>query len=458
METADVLVVGSGQAGVPLAVRLAAAGRRVVLFERGDLGGTCVNVGCTPTKTMIASARAAHVARGAARLGVHVGDVEVDVAAVVARKDAIVARWRAGVERRLSSAGERLRLVRAHARFVGPRTLEADGESFRGEAVVLDVGARPVAPHLPGLEHVPSLDNNSVMQLRERPAHLVVLGGGFVGCEFAQMFRRFGSAVTIVDAHDHLLSNEDADVAAALESALAAEGIAIEHRASVDGVRREGDGVVLHLAGGREIAGSHLLLAVGRRPNTEGLGCDAGGVALDPHGFVVTDEAYGTSAAGVYAVGDVTGEPQFTHTAWDDHRLLFDRLEGKSVRPRSERHVPFTVFTDPQVAGVGPSEREARERGLPFEVATLDFGTVARAIETDETAGMMKVLVDPRDERVVGARIVGAEAGELIHVFVTLIQAGASARAIAEAEFVHPTFSEGVQSLVMRLPRFALGR
>jgi pyruvate/2-oxoglutarate dehydrogenase complex dihydrolipoamide dehydrogenase (E3) component len=170
----------------------------------------------------------------------------------------------------------------------------------------------------------------------------------------------------------------------------------------------------------------------------------------------VTDDAYGTSAAGVYAVGDVTGEPQFTHTAWDDHRLLFDRLEGKGVRSRSERHVPFTVFTDPQVAGVGPSEREARERGLAFEVATMDFGTVARAIETDETAGMMKVLVDPRDERVVGARIVGAEAGELIHVFVTLMQAGASARAIAEAEFVHPTFAEGVQSLVMRLPRYAL--
>jgi pyruvate/2-oxoglutarate dehydrogenase complex dihydrolipoamide dehydrogenase (E3) component len=456
METADVLVVGSGQAGVPLALRLAATGRRVVLFERGDLGGTCVNVGCTPTKTMVASARAAHVARQAARLGVHVGDVEVDLAEVVARKDAVVARWRAGVQKRLSSAGERLRLVRAHARFVGPRTLEANGESFRAETVVLDVGARPGMPHLPGIEEVRSFDNGSIMQLRERPAHLVVLGGGFVGCEFAQMFRRFGSAVTIVDSHDHVLAQEDADVAVALESSFAAEGIAIAHQATAERVRRDGDGVIVHLADGREIAASHLLLAVGRRPNTDDLGCEAGGIALDAHGFVVTDEAYGTSATGVYAVGDVTGEPEFTHTAWDDHRLLFDRLQGKSVRRRSERYVPFTVFTDPQVAGVGPTEREARERGLAFEVATMDFGAVARAIETDETAGTMKLLVDPHDERVVGARIVGAEAGELIHVFVTLMQAGASVRAVAEAEFVHPTFAEGVQSLVMRLPRFAL--
>jgi pyruvate/2-oxoglutarate dehydrogenase complex dihydrolipoamide dehydrogenase (E3) component len=208
--------------------------------------------------------------------------------------------------------------------------------------------------------------------------------------------------------------------------------------------------------GGREIAGSHLLVATGRRPNTEDLGCAAAGVALDAHGFVVTDDAFGTSAAGVYAVGDATGEPQFTHTAWDDHRMLFDRLQGKSVRPRSERHVPFTVFTDPQVAGVGPSEHEARAKGLVFEMATMDFGDVARAVETDETAGKMKVLVDPRSERVVGARIVGAEAGELIHVFVTLMQAEASARAIVDAEFVHPSFAEGVQSLVMRLPRFAL--
>jgi pyruvate/2-oxoglutarate dehydrogenase complex dihydrolipoamide dehydrogenase (E3) component len=456
MEKADVLIVGSGQAGVPLATRLAAAGRRVVLFERGDLGGTCVNVGCTPTKTMVASARAAHVARGAARLGVHVSGVEVDLAEVVARKEAIVARWRAGVERRLGTAGERLHLVRAHARFVGPRTLEANGESFQAETVVIDVGARPAFPVVAGLDQVPFLDNASVMQLRERPAHLLVIGGGYVGCEFAQMFRRFGSAVTILDHHDHLLGNEDADVAAALESAFAAEGIAIEHGVEIESVRRSDGGLVMRFHGGREIAGSHLLVATGRRPNTEDLGCAAAGVALDAHGFVVTDDAFGTSAAGVYAVGDATGEPQFTHTAWDDHRMLFDRLQGKSVRPRSERHVPFTVFTDPQVAGVGPSEHEARAKGLVFEMATMDFGDVARAVETDETAGKMKVLVDPRSERVVGARIVGAEAGELIHVFVTLMQAEASARAIVDAEFVHPSFAEGVQSLVMRLPRFAL--
>jgi pyruvate/2-oxoglutarate dehydrogenase complex dihydrolipoamide dehydrogenase (E3) component len=454
---ADVAVVGSGQAGVPLATRLAAAGKRVVLFERGDLGGTCANVGCTPTKTMVASARAAHVARTAGRLGVEAGPVRVDLAAVVDRKDAIVERWRSGVERRVKAAGEHLELVRAHARFVGPGVLEAGGERYVAPVVILNVGARPLIPELPGLADVPHLTNASLMALRELPAHLLVLGGGYVGCEFGQMFRRFGAAVSIVDHAPHLLSREDPDVSGALEAALAGEGISLVLGTRAQGVRRDGDRVVLRLDGGRELAGSHLLVAVGRRPNTDDLGCDAGGVKLDRRGFVVTGEDYTTSAPGVYAVGDVTGEPQFTHTSWDDHRLLYEQMMGqRPARLRSERFIPSTAYTDPQVAGVGPSEREAREKGVAFEVATMPFGNVARAIEVDETAGLLKVMVDPQTERIVGARIVGAEAGELIHVFVVLMQAGASARAIVDAEFVHPAFGEGVQSVVMRLPRYAL--
>ncbi len=454
---ADALIVGSGQAGVPLAARLAAAGKRVVIFERGDLGGTCVNVGCTPTKTMVAAARAAHVARTAGRLGVQVTNVEVDLARVVDRKDAIVARWRSGVERRLQGAGEGPRLVRGHARFVAPSTIECAGERFTAPAVVLDVGARPKVPAIDGLGAVSFLDSAGIQRLREQPSHLVVLGGGYIGCEFGQMFRRFGAEVTIVDRHEHLLAREDTDVSAALEGALQAEGIALELGTEVTGVRQDADGgKVVRLASGREVVGSHLLVAVGRRANSDGLGCDLAGVSLDAHGFVVVDEEYATSAPGVYAVGDVTGGPQFTHVSWDDHRVLFERLMGRPSRPRSRRHVPFTVYTDPQVAGVGPSEREARSRGLSLEVATMDFGAVARAVETDETAGTMKVLLDSQTERVVGARIVGAEAGELIHVFVTLMEAGASPRAIVDAEFVHPSFAEGVQSLVMKLPRYAL--
>src|SRR5712691_10585458 len=452
----DVIVVGSGQAGVPLATRLARTGKRVLLAERGELGGTCVNTGCTPTKTMIASARAAHVARTSARLGVRAGPVEVDLPAVVDRKDAIVRKWREGLEKRLHDGGDRLTLVRGHARFTGERRIEVAGETYTADIVVIDVGARPVAPRLDGLETVPWLSYETVMQLRELPAHLLVLGGGYIGCEFGQMFRRFGAQVTLVDPGPHLLYREDAEISSALEAVFRDEGIGLELGAGAERVSGQAGRIALRLSGGRELRGSHLLVATGRRANTGDLGCEAGGIALDPKGFIVADDEYRTSASGTYAVGDVIGQPQFTHTAWDDHRILFDLLLGRSRRGRKGRHIPYTAFTDPQVAGVGLTEREARERGTAYEVAMMPFGEIARAVEIDEKAGTMKVLLDPKTERVLGAAIVGSEAGELIHVFVTLMQSGATARAIVDAEFVHPTFAEGVQSLVMKLQRFAL--
>jgi pyruvate/2-oxoglutarate dehydrogenase complex dihydrolipoamide dehydrogenase (E3) component len=453
---ADVVIIGSGQAGVPLAVRFASAGKRVILVERGQLGGTCINTGCTPTKTMITSARAAHVARGAGRLGVHAAGVRVDLGAVVDRKDAVVRQWREGVASRLAGAGENLRLVRGSASFTGPRRVEVAGQSFEAETVILDIGARAIVPQLRGLDSVPWLDNASALDVREVPAHLVVVGGGYIGCELGQMFRRFGADVTIVDHGPRLLAREDDEISGALEGVFGAEGIRLELGTAPAGVRRTASGVAVHLADGREIAGSHLLVATGRRANTDGLGCEAAGVKLDDHGFVVTGDDYATSAPGVFAVGDATGGPQFTHTSWDDHRILFDRLMGRSSRGKSSRLVPYAVFTDPQVAGVGVDERHARERRLSYEVATMPFEAVARAIETDQRAGTMKVLVDPETERVLGARIVGAEAGELVHVFVALMASGASARAFVDAEAVHPTFAEGLQSLLMRLPRFAL--
>ncbi len=452
----DVIVIGSGQAGVPLSKRLAAAGKRVLLVERRDLGGTCVNTGCTPTKTMIASARAAHVARGAGRLGVRAGPVSVDLAAVVDRKDAVVERWRQGVRARLEGAGERLELRRGHARFTGPREVEVGGERFSAEVVVLNTGARPAVPDLPGLASVPWLDNRRVMELRQAPRHLAVLGGGYIGCELGQAFRRFGSEVTIVDHNPRLLARLDEDVSAALEAAFREEGIGLELPARVEAISGGAGEVTLRLDGGREIRASHLLVAAGRRPNSDDLGCAAAGIELDGQGFIRVDDRYQTSAPGVYAVGDVTGGPQFTHSSWDDHRLLYDLLTGRGGPGRSSRIVPWAVFTDPQVAGVGIGEREARERNLPYEVATMEFGRVARAIEIDETAGTMKLLLDPATERILGAFLVGAEAGELIHVFTALMRAGASARAVVDAEFVHPTFAEGLQSLVMRLPRYAL--
>jgi pyruvate/2-oxoglutarate dehydrogenase complex dihydrolipoamide dehydrogenase (E3) component len=452
--TFDVIVIGSGQAGVPLAVRLAGAGKRVLLAERGELGGTCVNVGCTPTKTMIASARAAQVARTSARLGVRAKQVEVDLAAIVDRKDEIVRKWREGVGKRVQT--ERLTLARGHARFVGERKVEVAGEIHDAEIIVINVGCRPLVPAIDGLASVPSLDNATVMQLRELPSHLLVLGGGYIGCEFGQMFRRFGARVTIVDYNQHLLSREDLEISSALEEVFRNEGIDLELSAKVARASGRAGEIGISLAGGKELRGSHLLVAVGRIPNTDDLGCAKAGIALDAKGFVVTDDEYRSSAPGIHAVGDATGGPQFTHTSWDDHRLLFDILTGRSRKGRRGRRVPYTVFTDPQVAGVGLSEKQARERGIAFEIATMPFGNIARAIEVDEKAGAMKVLLDPKTEQVLGATIVGAEAGELIHIFVTLMQAGASARAIVDAEFVHPTFAEGVQSLVMKLKRFAL--
>jgi pyruvate/2-oxoglutarate dehydrogenase complex dihydrolipoamide dehydrogenase (E3) component len=452
----DVIVLGAGQAGVPLSERLARAGRRVLLAERAHPGGTCVNTGCTPTKTLYASARAAHVARTAARLGVTTGTVRVDFAAVMARKDAVVAQWRAGVERRLGGGGERLTVARAQARFVAERTVEVDGQRHTADSVAINVGVRAAAPALEGLDRLPWLDNGRILALTALPEHLLVLGGGYIGCEFAQMFRRFGAAVTVVEPGPHLLGREDPDISTDLEAVFRREGIDL--RCGARAVRAEGGPgrVRLVLADGGAIEGSHLLVAVGRRPNTDDLGCDAAGVARDARGFIPVDDAYHTSAAGVYAVGDVTGGPQFTHTSWDDHRLVFDVLMGRPSRPRSGRVIPYSVFTDPQVAGVGLTERQAKARGIAYEVASMPFGQIARAIEMDETAGRLKVLIDPATERILGATIVGVEAGELVHVFAVLMQAGAPARALVDVEIAHPTLSEGLQGVVMTLDRYAL--
>ncbi|MDH3497552.1 MAG: mercuric reductase [Gemmatimonadota bacterium] len=456
----DVIIVGAGQAGVPLAARFAEAGRRVALIERAHVGGTCVNYGCTPTKTMVASARAAHMVRTAGRLGVHVGDVQVDLAAVVERKNRIVTEWRAGVERRLERAGDRLTLVRGNARFVGERLIGVNGTRYTADTIVLNVGARPATPNVPGLDRVPTLDSTGIMELRALPEHLIVLGGGYIGCEFGQMFRRFGAPVTIVHRGQHLLDREDSDVSVAIEDVFRREGIDLRLGVSASTASADQGGVRLQLTDGTAVTGSHALVAVGRVPNTGDLGCAAANIALDRRGFVTVDDAYRTSAAGVYAVGDVTGGPQFTHTSWDDHRILFDRLtrdgDGSPARTRAGRLIPYCVFTDPQVARVGLSEREAADRGIACEVASMPFGAIARASELDETAGLLKVLLDPATERVLGAAIVGIEAGELIHIFSTLMQAGASPRAIVDAQAVHPTLAEGVQSLVMRLDRFAL--
>jgi pyruvate/2-oxoglutarate dehydrogenase complex dihydrolipoamide dehydrogenase (E3) component len=454
--TYDVIVIGSGQGGVPLATLLAGSGRRVLLAERAEPGGTCVNRGCTPSKTLIASAQAAHDARRAGRLGVH-AEVRVDFPAVMERVAAVVRQWRESLERRLAAAAPNLVVARGHARFVGPHRVEVAGEVHDAAAVVVNVGTRHAVPPIPGLDGVPYLTNGSVFGVRALPPRLVVIGGGYIGCELGQAFARLGSAVTVIEPGPHLLGREDADVSEEVEKAFRAEGIEVRTGSAPTRVDRREDGVAVTLADGSVVEGSRLLVATGRAPNTGDLGCDAAGIRLDARGYVPVDDAFRTSAEGVYAIGDCTGGPQFTHRSWDDGRILYQLLTGARAGGNEGRLVPYAMFTDPQVARVGLSEREARERGIAVEVATLPFGHVARAIEADVPAGMMKVMVDPATERFVGVALVGAQAGELVHAFSLLMQAGASARTIVDAELIHPTFSEGLQTLVMQLDRYRLG-
>jgi pyruvate/2-oxoglutarate dehydrogenase complex dihydrolipoamide dehydrogenase (E3) component len=450
----DVIVIGAGQTGGPLSARLAEAGKRVLLAERKHVGGTCSNYGCTPTKTLIASARAAHVARTAARLGIH-ADVRVDFQAVIRRKNELVQQWRQGTERRLARAGESLVLKRAHARFVDTHEVEVDGERHRAKTLVIDVGARPAIPRIEGLDRVAWLDNATVMELDEVPEQLVVLGGGYIGCELGQAFRRFGADVTIIDRNEHLLAREDEDVSQVIADVFAQEGISVRLGTEVRRVGMNRDAIEVETSNGSTIAGTHLLVAVGRQPNTHDLGCEAAGVELDQLGYIRVNDRYETNVPGVYASGDVTGGPQFTHTAWDDHRLLYDIILGNVRRTRQDRLIPHATFTDPQVAGIGLTERAAREQNVAYELATFPFGNIARAIETDERSGLLKVLLDPATERIIGATIVGAEAAELIHILLATIAAGAKAQTLVDAEFVHPAFAEGVQSALMRLSRYA---
>jgi len=450
MTTYDAIMIGAGQSGPPLAHKLADMGQRVALIEREHLGGSCINYGCTPTKAMIASARVAHVAQRGPEFGVHTG-VTVDLREVVARKDALVLEWRNGQQGHVDSR-DTLDLYRGHGRFTGPHEVQVSGETLTSERIVINTGTRPRILDIPGLDQVDVLTNRNIMDLTEVPEHLIVLGGNYLGLEFGQMFTRFGSKVTVVEINDQITPREDEDVATSLREALEDEGMTFHLGASASKVAKNADGIEVTIepkGGGAPtmLQGSHLLMSIGQVPNSDDMGLDAAGIETD-RGWIKTNGRLETNVPGVYAVGDIRGGPAFTHVSYDDHLVLYDNLIGGLDRSIEGRVLPYALYTDPELGRVGLSEKEAREAGYPLKVGSIPMAWVARAIERSETKGMMKIVINAENDRILGAAILGAEGGELIQTIMTLMLADAPWTLFQHRMFIHPTMTEGFFTLM----------
>jgi pyruvate/2-oxoglutarate dehydrogenase complex dihydrolipoamide dehydrogenase (E3) component len=454
VESYDALVIGAGQAGIPLARDLARAGWKTALIERAHVGGTCYNEGCTPTKTMAASARVAHLAKRARDYGIETGPVTVDMKAVRQRKRDLVESWRTGSERRLRETPN-LELIIGEGSFLSSRavSVRTSGQTHRvieAPRVFINTGARPAIPPLPGLADVPYFDSTSIMELDVVPEHLVILGSGYVAVEFGQMFRRFGSRVTMVARGDRILSREDADVSEALAEILREDGIDILLSTKVERADVRTDKEIFLEVGSGEQSGlqsSHLLVATGRRANTEALNLQAAGIQVDADGHIPVNDRLETSIPGVWALGDVKGGPAFTHISYDDYRVTRTNLLGKGDASTTDRLVPYTVFTDPQLGRIGLSEEAARAKGLDFLVKRLPMDYVARALETDEARGFMKALIEVDSGRVLGAAVLGVDGGETAALIELAMLGDLTAERLHDAIFAHPTLAESLNNL-----------
>lgn len=453
------IVIGAGQSGVPLSRTLAESGWKTALVEKIHVGGTCINEGCTPTKTMVASARVAYLASRAADYGVHTGPVSVDLAKVRERKRRIVESFREGGRRRIENT-EGLDFYTGEAEFTGPKSLRVrlnQGGELRLSAdhIFINTGARPSVPDLEGLDGVPYLDSTTIMELGDVPEHLLIVGGGYVGLEFAQMFRRFGSQVSIVQRGSQLLTREDRDVADEVAEILRQDGVQIFMDAEAQRVFQDGEArihLLIDSPGGRqELVGSNLLIAAGRVPQTRRLNLEAAGIETDGRGHIQANERLETSVPGVYALGDVKGGPAFTHISYDDYRILRDNLLRGGSRTTTDRPVPYVVFIDPQLGRVGLTEEQARKQGINVKVAKMPMRHVARAIEVDETRGLMKVVIDAGSDRILGAAILGLEGGEIMSIVEVAMLGGLPYTALQEAVFAHPTLAESLNNLFMSM-------
>ncbi len=440
----DAIIVGAGQAGPSLARRLAGAGRKVAMVERHLFGGTCVNTGCTPTKAMVASAHAAHLARRGADFGFSAGAVAVDLRAVKQRKDDIVRKSRTGVEKGLREA-ENCTVFTGTAVFESSTCMRVENDRLEAPQIFLNVGARPTIPAMPGVDAVPFLTSTTILELEELPAHLIVVGGGYVGLEFAQMFRRFGSQVTVVDRNPRLAMQEDEDASRVIEEIFVAEGIAIRTHAHCIHLEKHGRNVAVGLECGEgepHVTGSHVLLAVGRTPNTGDLNLSAAGVVTNEHGYILVDDQLRTNVEGIFALGDCNGRGAFTHTSYNDYEIVAENLLDGATRRVSDRIPAHALYLDPPLAHVGITEAEARRSGEPILVGMRPMTRVSRAIEKGETFGFIKVLVHAETHRILGATLFGPGGDEAIHCILTAMYAGQPASLLTHSVHIHPTVAE----------------
>jgi pyruvate/2-oxoglutarate dehydrogenase complex dihydrolipoamide dehydrogenase (E3) component len=454
-ERHDAIIIGTGQAGKPLAVALAEAGRKTVIIERNHVGGTCINVGCTPTKTMVASARVAYLARRGADYGVHPNSVRVNVAEVRRRKQTIVETFRNGSQRHLQNT-KNLELIFGEGSFSGPKSVTVrlqSGETrhLTADTIFINTGGRPESPPLPGLESVPVLNSTSIMELDILPDHLLVLGGGYIGLEFGQMFRRFGSAVTVVQRGKQLLAREDADVAEEVAKILREDGLEVLLETQAVRVAKDGGGTIRLTVSGpegeRTVSGSHLLVAAGRVPNTEALNLSAAGITTDKRGNIPVNERLETNVPGIYALGDVKGGPAFTHISYDDFRIIKVNLLDGGKATTTGRLVPYTVYIDPQLGRVGMTEAEARAQGRRIRIAKMPMSYVARALEMDEPRGFMKAMVDAETGEILGCAVLGVEGGELMSMLSIAMMGKVPYATLRDAIFAHPTLAEAFNNL-----------
>ena len=454
MANYDAIVIGTGQSGPALARRLVAAGQKVAIIERKLFGGTCVNTGCTPTKTLVASAYAAHIARRAADYGVRVeGEVKVDMKAVKARMDAVVAPSRDGVEQSLKSL-EGCTVYEGHGRFVAKNKVAVNASELAAERIFLNVGARAAIPPIPGLDHVPYLTNSSMMDVDFLPAHLIILGGSYVGLEFGQTYRRFGSEVTVIEGGPRLIGREDEDVSQAVADFLKEEGIDVRVGGKVVGVEKQGNSIAVKIdSAGKisQVVGTHLLVATGRRPNTDDLGLDKAGITTDARGYIQVDDQLRTNVAGVWAMGDCNGRGAFTHTSWNDFEIVAANLLDNDQRRVSDRITAYALYTDPPLGRIGMTEAEVRKTGKPALIATLAMERVSRARERGETKGFMKILVDRDSKQILGASFLGLSGDEVVHSVLDVMYAKAPYTVIQRAMHIHPTVSELVPTMLGEL-------